>query len=112
LDRHQQNDEIAAIQKKPEDADGEQNATQYQIVSQRDCHFLSLPFDSVCEGMLTSRRRSLARTRTCFEGSVRLTSLRLRSVSAMAATMPTSRMTAPTCTANTYWEYIRLPRAR
>src|SRR5690606_10785056 len=66
LDGHQQNDEVAAVQEKTEYADGEQYGAKYQVLSQRQCHCFSpgaaasvvTEGASVCEGMLTMRKRS------------------------------------------------------
>src|SRR5690606_41829732 len=94
FDRPQQNDQIATVQEETEDADGKEDRSQYEVMSQSRCHFASpcaLPAAALSRGrwMLALRTRSRARTRTCELGSVRLTSERLRKVSAIAAPMPT-----------------------
>src|SRR5581483_4396657 len=89
LDRHQQNDQVAAVEEDPDHADREQDRAQHQVVRQLD-----RPAHSFSTGMATRRTRSSRRTRICSAGACTRVSLRRRSVSAMAAMMATSRITA------------------
>ena len=61
--------------------------------------------------ILTSAMRSRALTRTWSSTWTNLVSLRARSVSAMAAIMATTRMTAAICTGYRYSVYSRMPSA-
>src|SRR5574337_1521946 len=89
---HQQQDHVLAVEEYAREADGEQRAAQGQEVEQRNHGFFSGGRDS--DGMCTMRTRPrLALTRTCFAMFWWRTPWRLRKVSMMAATMPTSRIT-------------------
>src|SRR5690606_9243492 len=100
----EQDDEVAAVPEHPEDAQGEQNRAQYQVMAQCQRHHLS-PLAAACDeavavsftaaarsrcpGMDTRRIRSEAFTFSWSLGLFGLVSLRRRRVSAMAATIPT-----------------------
>src|SRR5271165_3281939 len=87
LNAHQQDDDVLAIQEHACDRDREQDARQRQNLREADHGRFSA-------GILTTRTRSLARTATCAETFCGLPPMRGRSVSTMAATLATSKMTA------------------
>ena len=74
------------------------DGAEHEIVRERD--HASSPFFST--GMDTMRTRSARRTLTWLAGSMYLLSLRRRSVSAIAATIATSRITAAISKGYTY----------
>src|SRR5688572_1616476 len=90
LDRHQQHDQVAAVEEDADHADREQDRAQDQIVIHRQAsrHL------SVSERIETNSIRSWRRTFTWLDGSWERLSLRLRRVSAIAAMIATSRTTA------------------
>src|SRR5262245_32412359 len=91
LDRHQQHDQVAAVEEDADHADREQDRAQHQEVRKRE-----RAGHSFSAGMETSRTRSSRRALTCSPGSWWRLSLRRRSVRAMAAMIATSRITAAT----------------
>src|SRR5690242_20565534 len=93
LDAHQEQDHVLAVEEDARGADGEQRARQGQEVEQGDHGWPPWRLD-VSAGMETMRMRPSAVTRTCLAGSWLRVPSRRRRVSAMAATMPTSRITA------------------
>src|SRR5690606_6656842 len=124
---HKQNDQVAAVPEHPEDAQSKQYRAQYEEMAQCQRHHLSplaaacaeaaaVSFTAAarsrCAGTDTRRMRSEAFTFNCALGTLGLVSLRRRRVSAMAATMPTRRITAAIWTAYTYSVYMAVPTAR
>src|SRR5512140_3557585 len=117
LDRHQQHDQVAPVQEDADHREAEQHGAQREEMSEGESHalFSAAPARgaaAVVGGILIRFLRWLARTRTCWDGSVYLLSLRRRSVSAIAAMMPTSRITAATSRGYRYWLYSSLPSSR
>src|SRR5690606_13321593 len=106
LDRHQQDDDVLAVEENAGHADAEQHRAQRQVVSssralsgELHCCRASPPVaSSPCfsAGMLTMRRRSAARTRACSAGFWCLVPGRRRRVSATAAITATVRISAAT----------------
>src|SRR5690606_39072575 len=111
LDRHQQDDDVLAVEEDAGDADAEQHRAQREVMAQRQAlpeqihHFASpSPAASaaggsatgVSAGMLTMRKRSLAFTRAWSPGFWCLVPSRLRSVSITAAITATVRISAAT----------------
>src|SRR5579864_6872007 len=99
LDRHQQDDDVLAVEKYPDDADREQHRAENQEMRQGQQGLPLFSFyralQSFCSDAIDTRRtRSPRRAAICVAGSWYLVSLRLRSVSAMAAMMATSSSTA------------------
>src|SRR5271165_221889 len=90
FDAHQQDDDVLAIQEHPGHGDREQDARERQNLGKTDHGRFSA-------GILTTRTRSLARTATWAETFCGLPPMRGRSVSTMAATLATSKMTATSC---------------
>src|SRR5262249_24456670 len=102
LDRHQQHDEVLAVEEDADHADREEEPPEDQVMIERDHDAVpSLGVAGVSAGSFTIFRRSEALTETCSAGFWYLVSLRLRSVSAMAATIATSSTTAAISNANT-----------
>src|SRR5690606_28690793 len=100
LDGHEQHDQVAAVEEDAHHGDREQDRSDRQEMAQRESVH-ALPSSALAGAtgaatravaMGTITRRSLARTCTWSPGLMALLSLRWRSVSAMAATMATSRM--------------------
>src|SRR5690606_3079310 len=122
LDRHEDDDQVAAVEEDPDDADREQDGAERQVVRQAERQVAAhdsppagfaaaagpcgpgwsgpaarAAARALTAGSLTSRTRSLARTFTCRPGVCPFASLRRRSVRAIAATIATSRMAPATC---------------
>ena len=106
LDGHQQHDQVLAVQEDADHRQREQDAAQRQVVAERERPMLMPPrFAALGSAtaarssgaILTMRRRSAFLTATCCDGSMWRLSLRWRSVSAMAAMMATSSITAAIC---------------
>src|SRR5690606_3811004 len=111
LDRHQQDDDVLAVEEDAGDADAEQRGAKREVVAQGQPlpeelgHLASpSPVAASCPGaparfsagMLTMRKRSLARTRDCSPGFWCLVPGRRRRVSVTAAMTATVRIRAAT----------------
>src|SRR6266851_6648908 len=81
LDRHQQDDEVLPVEEDADHADREEERAEDEVMAQRDHSF-------------TIFRRSALVAESCSAGFWYFVSLRPRSVSAIAATIATSRITA------------------
>src|ERR1700687_5278487 len=92
---HQEQNDVLAVEEDPRHRDREQDAGQHQEVRQADHGRFS-------DLILASETRSTARTATCAAMSWTLCPARRRIVSAMAATMAISRMTAASCSGDAY----------
>src|SRR5207244_6801158 len=93
LDRHQQDDEVLAVEEDADHPDRKEQRPQDEVMAERD-HVPSLLAAPVSGGSFTMRSRPAFVAASCVAGSWYLVSLRLRCVRAIAATMATSRMTA------------------
>src|SRR6218665_1785146 len=120
FDRHQQHDQVLAVQEDPCHRQREQHRPQHEEMAQGQRHAFFSPATGVAgigagalrvAAIRTSSSLSLARTRICAAASMALLSLRWRSVSAIAAIIATSRITAAISTGNRYSVYSSLPRA-
>src|SRR5690606_21339504 len=106
LDRHQQDDDVLAVEEDARDADAEQHRAQRKVVAEPEALSEELHYDCppspaspsarFSAGMLTMRRRSAARTRVCAPGFWCLVSGRRRSVRVTAAITATVRISAAT----------------
>ena len=94
LDAHQQHNHVLSIQEDAGDTDREQYRSQGEVTGQAYHSLLSA-------SILTTRRRSALRTCTCLPGVWYLVISRRRMVSAIAATIATSRITEATSNGNT-----------
>src|SRR6266850_7647302 len=90
LDRHQQHDQVAPVEEDADHADREEDRGQHQVVRELEAAH------SFSAGMETRRTRSSRLALTCMDGSCVRESLRRRRVSAIAAMIATSRITAAT----------------
>src|SRR5437660_7017066 len=90
FDRHQEHDQVAAVEEDPDHADREQDRGQHQVVGELEASH------SFSAGIETRRTRSSLLALTCMDGSCARVSFRRRSVSAIAAIIATSRITAAT----------------
>src|SRR6185437_6497491 len=95
LDRHEQHDQVAAVEEDADHADREQHGREHQIMGEirRQVHSFSA-------GMETSVTRASLRVLTWSPGSCARWSLRRRRVSDIAAMIATSRITAAVSKAN------------
>src|SRR3569832_2365902 len=117
FDAHQQHDQVAAVQEDADDGQREEHRAERQEVAQGEAHALVSAVSATgtnggattVGSILMMCRRSRAFTRTASAGSKCLLSLRWRSVSAMAATIATSRMTAAISSGYRYAVYRSLP---
>src|SRR5581483_5995230 len=100
LDRHEQPDQVPAVEEDADDAHRKEHRAEHQVVGEADRHCFPLRSYSFSAGMDTSRTRSLGLARTCSAGSCARWSLRRRSVSEIAAMIATSRITAAVSKAN------------
>src|SRR5450631_404912 len=100
LDRHQQDDEVLAVEEDSHDANGKQARAEDEVVAQGD-HGVSPRVADVSSIIFTMRRRSAERVVSWVRESCDLVSLRLLRVIAIAATMATSRITAAISKGNT-----------
>src|SRR5690606_34426156 len=109
LDRHQQHDDVLAVEEDAREADAEQHRAERKHVSERDGHHAwpspSAPaagarFSAAID---TMRRRSLALTRDCSAGFWVLMPVRLRKVIITAAITATVRITAANSNGRMYW---------
>src|SRR5574343_825942 len=100
LDRHQQHDQVFAVQEDAGDGDRKQHGAQRQKMAQCEAHGWVSSGAAAGAGrvadMDTTDKRSAALTLTCRPGLMALLSLRWRRVKAMAVTMATSNSTAAT----------------
>src|SRR5690606_7798730 len=108
LDRHQQHDDVLAVEEDAREADAEQHRAQRQHVSKGD-HAWPSPSAfgasgaAFSAGMETMRRRSAALTRDCSAGFWVLMPVRLRRVIITAAITATVRITAANSNGSRYW---------
>src|SRR5690606_29755673 len=112
LDRHEDDDQVLAVQEDAHHADGEQDRTEDEVVAE-GYHLSPPPVSPVSPvftaGMLTILSRSALVTRTWRPGVWYLVAGRRRSVSEIAATMATSSRIPATSNTYTYSVYRRLP---
>src|SRR5579872_6101230 len=85
LDRHQDDDDVLAVDEDAENAEREQNRGHGQIMGQSDDHVRPLPGSTLRISMMAARA-------TCTAIDWRLTPTLWRSVSTIAPIMATSRM--------------------
>src|SRR5207244_9703578 len=90
LDRHQEHDHVAAVEEDADDADREEDRGEHQVMRELERRH------SFSAGIDTRRTRSSLLALTWRAGSCARVSLRRRRVSAMAAMIATSRITAAT----------------
>src|SRR5439155_17411014 len=88
LDRHQDDDHVLAVDEDAEDPEREQDRADREVMAEADRHVRPCPGRT----FTTSIASALVR-RTCAAMSCRLTRSLWRSVSTMAPTIATSRMT-------------------
>src|SRR5258706_255968 len=101
LDRHEQHDDVLAVEEDADHRDGEQRRSQHQEVRQRQLQRQQQHQASFSDVIFTRRTRPAGCARTCCAGSWPRESLRRRSVSEMAAMIATSSTTAAISKAST-----------
>src|SRR5260221_2314342 len=94
LDRHQQDDEVLAVEEYSDHADREEQRAEDEEVLERNHGAAPGVVELSIDTCFTIRRRSALFADNCTAGSWYLVCLLLRSVNAIAAVVTTSRITA------------------
>src|SRR5512135_1059007 len=111
FDRHQQHDDVLAVDEDARDRNAEQDRAEADVVGQGQVH----AFDHgvapplVTLAILTMRTRSLTRTADCSDAFCRRVPARWRNVSMIAATIATVSTTAAISNGSRNWLKSALP---